>query len=64
MSFAAFCLCHAFDAQSRWDALEQQILRQRSVRQWQAQKARLWRSLESQVGPGIARDIHEWRVEA
>lgn len=41
MTFAAFCLCHRFDARLRFDALVQLLLRRRLIQEQQDRHARI-----------------------
>jgi len=49
MAFSSWCLCHAFDARRRLDALEQEILRRRLIQEAQIGYARQIVQWESQM---------------
>lgn len=46
---ATLLLCHAFDAQVRWTALVDQILRRRFAQETAAKRARLWADVQERV---------------
>ena len=65
MLFSAWLTVQEIEIAWRLDAFEQALLRRRFVREWQAERARLWAVVEARMNfsPSIARDIRDEIVE-
>ncbi len=64
MAFASWCACQSFDVRQRLDAQRIAFLRRQFAAEARAYRIAAIARLTSELSPGIARDIAEWRVEA
>jgi hypothetical protein len=62
MTFRVWCAVQADRVKWQSESLYQSILRTRILRESHDEQARIRAKFLAQIGPGIARDIREWRT--